>query len=97
MKLYDFQQLPVLDNEKVVGIIDESDILMAVIGVESRFTTKVIGAMTEKIKTIQVSEPVAALLPIFDKGFVAIVQDGDKFLGLITRYDLLNYLRRRAH
>ena len=52
--------------------------------------------MTEKIKTIQVSEPVAALLPIFDKGFVAIVQDGEKFLGLITRYDLLIYLRRRA-
>ena len=96
MKLYDFQQLPVLDNEQVVGIIDESDILMAVIGDESRFTTKVVGAMTEKIKTIQVSEPVAALLPIFDKGFVAIVQDGEKFLGLITRYDLLNYLRRRA-
>jgi len=22
--------------------------------------------------------------------------DGDKFLGLITRYDLLTYLRRRA-
>ena len=96
MKLYDFQQLPVLDNDKVVGIIDESDILMAVIGDESRFSTKVVGAMTEKIKTIQVSEPVAALLPIFDKGFVAIVNDGDKFLGLITRYDLLNYLRRRA-
>ncbi|MCY7388361.1 MAG: pyridoxal-phosphate dependent enzyme [Burkholderiales bacterium] len=97
MKLYDFQQLPVLDNDTVIGIIDESDILMSVIGDESRFTTKVVGAMTEKIKTIQVSEPVAALLPIFDKGYVAIVNDGDKFLGLITRYDLLNYLRRRAH
>ena len=96
MKLYDFQQLPVLDNDRVIGIIDESDILMAVIGDESRFSTKVVGAMTEKIKTIQVSEPVAALLPIFDKGFVAIVNDGDKFLGLITRYDLLNYLRRRT-
>ena len=96
MKLYDFQQLPVLENEKVVGIIDESDILMAVIGDQSRFTTKVVGAMTEKIKTVQVTESVAALLPIFDKGFVAIVQDGEKFLGLITRYDMLNYLRRQA-
>jgi cystathionine beta-synthase len=27
---------------------------------------------------------------------VAIVRDGDKFLGLITRVDLLHYLRRRA-
>ena len=37
-----------------------------------------------------------ALIPIFNKGHVAIVMDGDKFLGLITRYDLLTYLRRRA-
>ena len=27
---------------------------------------------------------------------VAIVMDGDAFLGLITRIDLLNYLRRRV-
>jgi len=26
---------------------------------------------------------------------VPLVLDGDKFLGLITRIDLLNYLRRR--
>ena len=27
-------------------------------------------------------------------GMVAIVTEGDRFLGLITRSDLLNYLRR---
>jgi cystathionine beta-synthase len=27
---------------------------------------------------------------------VAIVLDGEEFMGLITRVDLLNYLRRRA-
>ena len=36
------------------------------------------------------------LLPVFDRGHVAIVADGDRFLGLITRIDLLNYLRRRV-
>jgi cystathionine beta-synthase len=36
-----------------------------------------------------------ALLPIFEKDHVAIVFDGDTFLGLITRIDLLNHLRRR--
>ena len=34
-------------------------------------------------------------LPFFDAGQVPIVCEGDKFLGLITRIDLLNYLRRR--
>ena len=33
------------------------------------------------------------LLEVFDRGRVAIVMDSDKFLGLITRTDLLSYLR----
>jgi cystathionine beta-synthase len=34
-------------------------------------------------------------MAIFNQGMVAIVMDGDEFLGLITRSDLLNWLRRR--
>ena len=33
------------------------------------------------------------LLEVFDRGRVAIVMEGDKFLGIITRTDLLSYLR----
>jgi cystathionine beta-synthase len=33
------------------------------------------------------------LLGVFDRGRVAIVMDDNKFLGLITRTDLLSYLR----
>jgi cystathionine beta-synthase len=38
---------------------------------------------------------VEQLMEIFNRGLVAIVVDGDEFLGLITRIDLLNWLRRR--
>ena len=96
MKLYDFQQLPVLENETVVGIIDESDILLSIYGDESRFKSPVREAMTSKLDTVQVSDSINRLMPIFDRGHIAIVNDGEKFMGLITRYDLLNYLRRRA-
>jgi len=33
------------------------------------------------------------LLGVFDRGRVAIVMEKDNFLGLITRTDLLSYLR----
>jgi len=96
MKLYDISQLPVIENDRIIGIIDESDILLSVYdGDESRFSEPVRGAMTEKLETVAPSAPFSALLPIFDKGHVAIVQDGKTFLGLITRIDLLNHLRRR--
>ncbi|MFY8064541.1 MAG: pyridoxal-phosphate dependent enzyme, partial [Usitatibacteraceae bacterium] len=52
MKLYDVQQMPVLDGDAVVGIIDESDILMAVFGDESRFQAPVRDAMSDRIVTL---------------------------------------------
>jgi cystathionine beta-synthase len=96
MKLYDVSQLPVLDGEKIVGIIDESDLLLHVYGDENRFLDPVSTAMITTLETLDVKAPIEGLLPVFEQGRVAIVMDGDKFLGLITRIDLLNYLRRRV-
>ena len=96
MKLYDVSQLPVMDGENLVGIVDESDVLLHVYGDESRFRDPVSTAMVSKLDKIQVGESIESLLPLFERGHVAIVADGDRFLGLITRIDLLNYLRRRV-
>ncbi len=96
MKLYDVSQLPVMDGDKIVGIVDESDILIHVYGDEAKFRDPVSTAMVSRLQVLDVKSQIESLLPIFDAGHVAIVMDGEKFLGLITRIDLLNYLRRRA-
>ena len=96
MKLYDVSQLPVMEGEKLIGIVDESDVLLHVYGDEERFRDPVSTAMVSKLDRLDVKSPIEALLPMFDRGQVAIVTDGEAFLGLITRIDLLNYLRRRA-
>ncbi|MCD9027302.1 pyridoxal-phosphate dependent enzyme [Luteimonas sp. BDR2-5] len=96
MKLYEISQLPVMDGDRIVGILDESDVLLHVYGDEDRFRDPVSTAMVTKLDFLNVKSPVEALLPVFDRGQVAIVTDGDRFLGLITRIDLLNYLRRRV-
>ena len=74
----------------------ESDVLLHVYGDETRFRDPVSTAMVSKLDRLDVRSPIEALLPVFDRGQVAIITDGDAFLGLITRIDLLNYLRRRA-
>ena len=95
MKLYDISQLPVLsDVGEVIGLIDESDILLAVFRNEDHFKKPVSMAMTERLQTVQADQPLEALMPIFGRGHVAIVLDGELFLGLITQIDLLNHLRR---
>jgi len=95
MKLYDVSQLPVLEDDRVVGLIDESDLLLAVLEKGLTFENLVRDAMASNIETIEAREPIGPLLPIFERGYVAVVVDGPHFLGLITRIDLLNHLRRR--
>ena len=97
MKLYDVSQLPVMDGDRIVGILDESDLLLHVHGDEARFREPVSGAMVTELSYLDVKSPIDALMPVFDRGHVAIVMDGERFLGLITRIDLLNYLRRKVH
>jgi cystathionine beta-synthase len=95
MKASDVSQLPVIENERVVGLIDESDLLLAVTDNERRFADPVRSAMSTRIETIAPGAPLDRLLRIFARDHVAIVLDGERFLGLITRIDLLNYLRRK--
>ena len=59
-----------------------------------RFNAPVARAMTSELHTLQASQSLDALLPVFDRNEVAIVFDGDEFVGLITRIDLINHLRR---
>src|SRR5204862_686509 len=95
MRQADVSQLPVVDESgRVVGIIDESDILVKVHLDASHFNYEVRQAMTDQLETLQPDVKIDDLLGVFDRGRVAIVMDGDKFLGLITRSDLLSYLRR---
>jgi cystathionine beta-synthase len=96
MKLYDVSQIPVLQEGRIVGIVDEEDILMEVFSNPLHFDEPVTKAMETHLVTVPVDAPLSQLMVIFRGGMVAIVVDGEKFLGIITRIDLLNWLRRRT-
>jgi cystathionine beta-synthase len=93
MKLFEVSQLPVMEGDTVIGILDESDLLMHVYESPARFAETVGHAMVKSVVTISPTAAVSELLPIFAKDMVAVVADAGKFVGLITRIDLLNYLR----
>lgn len=96
MKLYDVSQLPVMTPEgELTGIIDETDILLEVHKDESRFSEPVKKAMTTKLDTLPSTAKIDDLLPIFDGGKVAIILDEDGFHGLISRIDVINFLRAK--
>lgn len=100
MRRADVSQLPVLEDGRLVGIIDESDILSKVEGSYEgrweRFNAPVRSAMSADLHTLQADRTLDALLPVFDRNEVAIIFDDDEFIGLITRIDLINHLRRTS-
>ena len=95
MKLYDMSQLPVMREGRIVGIIDEEDILLKVFGHAEVFNQPVADIMESHLVTVAPDAPLPQLIEIFKRGMVAIVVDKGELLGLITRIDLLNWLRRR--
>ncbi len=96
MKMYDVSQLPVMVDGKLMGIISEWDLLFAVTRNPNRFATPVSQAMASNLVTLPYDRPIEELLPVFEKGMVAIIVDGNEFLGLITPIDLLQYLRKQT-
>jgi cystathionine beta-synthase len=94
MRDTDVSQLPVVDAAgRAIGIIDESDLLVKVHRDPTHFNDPVKNAMSDRLETLRPNAKIKDLLEVFDRGRVAIVMEGDKFLGLITRTDLLSYLR----
>jgi cystathionine beta-synthase len=94
MRDSDVSQLPVVDqNGRAMGILDESDVLVKVHRDPVHFNDPVKSAMTDKLETLSPTAKIKDLLDVFDRGRVAIVMEHDRFLGLVTRSDLLSYLR----
>jgi cystathionine beta-synthase len=95
MRVADVSQVPVMENGKPIGILDESDVLLAVHANEQRFRDAARTVMTTRLETLPPNAPLESVYKVLDQGLVALVMDADEFVGLITRFDLLNYMRRR--
>jgi CBS domain-containing protein len=96
MKSNDVSQLPVMEGQRIVGIVDESDLLLAGLEDPERLRSPVRDVMTTRLETVSPTTRLSALVPIFAAGLVPIVMVDERFVGLVTRIDVLGHLRRRV-
>ena len=91
-----FSQLPVMEEERLVGVITEDDIIRYTFGRPARMGEKVRSAMRTSFLKVDKDTSVENLVALLHgDSYAAVTEDrGDRFLGLITRSDVLNYLRR---
>ncbi len=90
-----FSQLPVMQGERLVGFIDEDDILRHAFGKPEKFNDPVSSAMHTNVPVVELTLGVAELVAMLESQPYAAVMGKDVFYGLITRADVLNYLRRQ--
>jgi cystathionine beta-synthase len=96
MRLHDVSQLPVMDRGALTGIVDESDLLVAALAGDRAFERPVRDVMTTKVETLPPEAPLSELVRVLDAGMVGVIVERGTLFGLVTRIDLVNYLRRRA-
>jgi len=90
-----FSQLPVMDSGRLVGVLTEEDIIRFVYGNPGRMASPVGDAMQTQVPSVDRNMSVDRLVERLATEPFTAVMDGDRFLGLITRADVLNYLRRQ--
>ncbi len=96
MRMFSISQMAVVDDkDRVVGILDESDVLMALVRDRDCANKPVLDFMTSRVETIRPTASVNDLVPIFRADRIAVVSDEKHFYGLITKIDLINYLRKQ--
>lgn len=90
-----FSQLPVMDEGKLVGIVTEETIMQHVYGRPELMNEAVAEAMQTAFIKLDKDTSVNNLVSMLQVQPYAAIMDGDEFLGLITRADVLNYMRRQ--
>ncbi|MEJ2275378.1 MAG: pyridoxal-phosphate dependent enzyme [Woeseiaceae bacterium] len=91
-----FSQLPVMEDGHLIGVITEDAIIHFVYGHPDLLGAPVRDAMESAFIKLDKSETLNNLVAMLRVQPYAAIMDGDEFLGLITRSDVLNYLRRGA-
>ncbi|HUF46095.1 MAG TPA: pyridoxal-phosphate dependent enzyme [Aestuariivirgaceae bacterium] len=92
MKLYDISQLPVLDDDTLVGLLDEEDLLVHVHRTGG-FAGTAADVMSRDVRVLDAGQDLTEVLAILERGMVAPVVKAGRFQGLITKIDVLNHLR----
>jgi len=96
MQMFEISQLPVVEGNDIVGIIDEWDLLTAAEqGDEKTLKRTVSEYMSKDIITVSIQDDLAKVVAILKKDLLVIVKKDNEFYGLITKMDYINYLRKK--
>jgi predicted transcriptional regulator len=92
MKQHGISQLPVVENEKAVGLLTETDIISKISEGNNAAELKVIDVAEEAPPTISGKTPITAVTELLRYASLVLVAEKGKIKGVITKADVLESL-----
>ncbi len=89
-------QLPVVDDDKLAGILTEQDVLHVLLSGQTKPDASIAEVMHRNVSTITEHTDAESLPLIFERGEVALVIDDERHVnGILTKLDLIEYMTRQ--
>ena len=96
-KSHGISQIPVLDGNRLAGILTETDVLHRLVSGRASRGTSVAEVMVRRVSTVAMHASSSELPRIFERGEVAIVLDeDDSVAAIVTKMDLIEILANRT-
>ncbi len=95
MRNYGISQLPLLDGDNYLGVVTEADVVREVQSQPDGFMARAESAVNTQFPAVDMKEPLEKLMSRLEIETAVAILDKGRFLGLITRSDILNYLRKQ--
>ena len=96
MKEKGISQLPVVDGDKLVGIITEVALLNYMLEGGHQLDKPIAPIVEKDTPTVPPDASIGKLREIFSKGKVAVVVDAGKVAGIVTKIDMIDFLAHKV-
>jgi len=95
LKENDVSQLPVIDKGKPIGTIIDNDLMSAVLEDNTKFDSPVTTLMEPAFPVLGAAAPIEHAIDFLKKKDSAVlVEEDHKIIGILTRYDVIEYMAR---
>jgi cystathionine beta-synthase len=96
MKQLSISQLPVVDGGKMCGIVAEVDLLRALVSGGKTLDSPIAEVVEDDYATVTPNTKIELLQGVLADAEVAIVEEGDAVVGIVTKIDLIDFLAKHT-
>jgi cystathionine beta-synthase len=91
---YGVSQLPVLDEGELVGVVNENDLLNAMLSESADPTAPVRELAAREYTVVESNDRIGILATLFSQGRIVLVIDEGELVGILSKIDLIDYVSR---